>query len=88
MKIMGYEEKTWEEFQKAGLLWWVNRVLHLFGWVIVFETGKTVKRVFPVRCTYRGFEQLTEEGGFIALTEHLHETVPQLLREVHDDSGA
>lgn len=52
---------AWDEFREIGLLWWVNRVLHVFGWVIYVEVdtkGKTTK-VFPGRCTFTGF---TEEG--------------------------
>lgn len=30
------QESNWREFQRAGLLWWVNRGLHLFGWALVF----------------------------------------------------
>ena len=29
------EEKTWKEFRESGLLWFVNTILHLFGWAIV-----------------------------------------------------
>jgi hypothetical protein len=25
-------ETTWREFADAGLFWWINRGLHLFGW--------------------------------------------------------
>lgn len=27
--------RSWEDFRNTGLLWFVNRVLHLFGWAIV-----------------------------------------------------
>lgn len=25
------ERKTWNEFREAGMLWWINRILHTFG---------------------------------------------------------
>lgn len=28
------ERKSWEEFRNAGLLWWINMILHTFGWAI------------------------------------------------------
>ena len=34
------EKRSWAEFQDAGLIWWVNRALHLFGWALVVETDK------------------------------------------------
>ena len=30
-----YGHRTWKEFLDNGLLWWINRGLHLFGWAIV-----------------------------------------------------
>jgi hypothetical protein len=32
--------ESWAAFRESGLLWWVNRSLHLFGWSIVFEMEK------------------------------------------------
>lgn len=28
-------EKTWEDFRESGLLWFINTILHVFGWAIV-----------------------------------------------------
>ena len=75
--------KTWKEFQNTGLLWWTNRMLHLFGWAVVFvveETGE-ISDVYPARCTFRGFNQLAEDEGFQKLTAYMAETVPELKRE-------
>lgn len=42
------KEKSWEEFRDSGLLWWVNIMLHMFGWAIVYEMENgEVKRVIP-----------------------------------------
>ena len=29
--------KSWDEFRKAGMLWFVNRMLHLVGWAMVVD---------------------------------------------------
>jgi len=46
------------EFRAAGLLWWLNRILHTFGWSIVVgvdeDTDETV-HAFPVRTGCLGF---------------------------------
>jgi hypothetical protein len=58
--------KTWKAFEKAGLLWFVNRLLHVFGWVIVFvEDDKTgeIQEVWPARTTMLGFEHEVDEAG-------------------------
>jgi hypothetical protein len=66
----------WKAFQEAGLLWWVNRMLHLFGWVINMavnsETGD-VHRVWVDRCEYTGFSRESEERGFERLKRHMWE---------------
>lgn len=77
------QRKTWEEFQSAGLLWWINRALHLFGWVICYEVGSHgVFTVYPARCTYRGFTIASEDEGFMRLTQHLSDVMPELKKEV------
>jgi hypothetical protein len=79
------ERKTWEEFRAAGLLWWANRILHLFGWAIVVlvedATGKVID-AYPARVRFRDFDRASEEEGFAALTNHLAESAGQLKQEV------
>ncbi len=72
--------KSWKEFQEAGLLWWINRSLHLFGWAIVFEVDSLgrVTEVYPARTSARGFHLPEEDAGFIALTNHLANIAPEL----------
>lgn len=31
------QRRTWEEFKDNKLLWFINSILHLFGWAIVLE---------------------------------------------------
>ena len=49
-------KKSWEEFRSTGLLWWINMILHTFGWAICYEfdDGKIVE-AYPARVKYRGF---------------------------------
>ena len=80
------EKKTWKEFQDAKLLWWINRLLHTFGWAIVFdvEADGEITAVYPARVKFRGFDEKSESDGFIGLTEHLRTTVNQLADECHE----
>lgn len=76
---------TWQNFRAAGLLWWVNRILHLFGWAIVVElddTGQNVKNAYPVRCSFRGFGPSSETEGFQLLTKHMADNKDVLLKTV------
>ena len=78
------ERRAWKEFQKAGLLWWVNRTLHLFGWAIVIDEDKETSqvKVYPAKCGYRGFKEEDEEQGFTKLTEHIKEQLPRMIEDM------
>lgn len=81
-----YQEVSWDEFRKSQLLWYVNRLIHLFGWAIVTEVddnGK-VTRVFPARTSFRGFSEEREIEGFTGLTQHLAAEADRLLKDVTD----
>lgn len=45
------EKRTWEEFFGSGTLWFVNRLLHVFGWTIVLEYDENNRCVdaYPAR---------------------------------------
>lgn len=78
------EKRDWEEFQKVGLLWFVNRLIHLFGWAIVYdidEDGK-IKEVYPARCRFRGFNNNVEDEGFKLLTNHIKNNIDDLIEDL------
>ena len=67
------ERKTWDEFRQAKLLWWINRILHTFGWAVVVEVsaeGK-VTEAYPAKVGFRGFSEEAESEGF----EEMHKFV-------------
>jgi hypothetical protein len=63
---MAIERKTWAEFREAKLLWWINRILHTFGWAIVVEmqADGTISDAYPAKVDFRGFSEKSEEAGF------------------------
>lgn len=75
---------SWKELQDAGLLWWINRTLHLFGWAIVFdvESDGTIIAVYPARVRFRGFPEADENEGWTKLTHHIDTEMPRLLKDV------
>jgi hypothetical protein len=81
------KEKTWKDFYETGLLWWVNRILHLFGWAIVFEFDDEdetkIISVYPARVKYRGFCHEVEEKNFIKLSKYLKENIDELDKEAN-----
>ena len=83
--------KTWAEFRDTKLLWWINRILHTFGWAIVAEveidssTGnETVLNVYPARVRFRGFGEDSEARGFVGLTKYLAGVVSELEEEAQE----
>lgn len=81
-------EKSWVDFKRVGLLWWINRMLHLFGWTIVleFDDYGDFDRAYPARCTFRGFSKSSEDIGFRDLTNYLHSEVSHLKASLDDSS--
>ena len=77
--------RSWRTFRNVGLLWWVNRLLHLFGWAIVYEFDKgKITEVYPARCKFRGFSADVEEKHFRKLTKHLRDMAGTLLKEANE----
>ncbi|MHA2256155.1 MAG: hypothetical protein ACXAAM_08790 [Candidatus Heimdallarchaeaceae archaeon] len=78
-------KRSWSTFRNSGLLWWVNRTLHLFGWAIVYEFDKgKIIDVYPARCKFRGFHRDLEETNFIKLSRYLTKNAKKLLEEAMD----
>ena len=78
-------KKSWEQFRETGLLWFVNRVLHLFGWAIVvnidIESNKVLD-VYPARVLFRGFDHGIEEQGFKNIYKYLQENLDEIEKEL------
>ena len=83
------ERKPWEAFRDSGLLWWVNRSLHLFGMCIVLEEEEdgTVTDAYPARTSWRGFSGPDEADGFLKVTGYLAQAGGVLLGEVSSPLG-
>lgn len=77
--------KTWDEFRSSGLLWWINMILHTFGWAIAteVENGKVVN-AYPARVRYRGFDEKNNTEGYIKISQYMKDEVAELLEEAND----
>jgi len=76
-------EKSWKEFRETNLLWWINRILHTFGWAIVFQTEDNgdVTNVYPARVKFRGFDEKSETEGFLGISEYFAKESQRLIEE-------
>lgn len=76
--------QDWKQFLDNGLLWLVNRQLHLFGWAIVVtqdDSGEVVD-VRPEKTQFRGFSFDTDKQGFEKITNLMSKEIPRLKRDV------
>ena len=80
------KRKTWEEFRKSGLLWFVNTILHVFGWAIVVNVNDNSNIIdcFPARVKFRGFDVETNTNGYIALSEFLKQNIDDIEKEARE----
>lgn len=74
-----FERKTWEDFREAKLLWWINRIIHTFGWAIVCEVAPDgrVTDVYPAKVPYRGFSEADEAEGFEEMAKRVQVEPPK-----------
>jgi hypothetical protein len=86
------EKKTWREFRKSGLLFFINQILHVFGWAIVidFESYEKntddgiIKEVYPARVKFRGFDEKSIDEGYKKVTHYLKENIDNLINDLDD----
>jgi len=77
------DEKEWKEFRDSGLIWWINMILHTFGWsiVLVVEKDGTISDVYPARVKFRGFDEKSNTEGYIKVSEYMNKESVELLKE-------
>lgn len=77
------KKRTWEEFKNAGLLWWINMMLHTFGWAITVDVDNdgNITNAYPSRVKFRGFNEESNTKGYIKVSEYLNNNIEQLLKE-------
>lgn len=90
---MMIDKKTWEEFRDSGLLWFVNTILHMFGWGIAVEVERNkfneekAVDAYPVRTKFRGFGEEINTKGYMKVTKYLKENIDDLIKEVKNVDG-
>jgi hypothetical protein len=76
------DQKSWKEFKDAGMLWWINMILHTFGWAIVYEfENDVITDVYPARVKFRGFSNEVVEDGYKKVSKFMLENAEELLSE-------
>ena len=77
------KKRDWDEFRATGLLFFINQILHVFGWAIVFEIEKNkVKSVYPARTSFRGFGDTVVSDGYKQVNKYMSENADELYKEI------
>jgi uncharacterized protein YfbU (UPF0304 family) len=79
-------KKSWKEFRETGLLWFINTILHMFGWAIVVNINdkNEIIETYPARVKFRGFDENSNTEGYIKVTKFLNENIKEILEEAND----
>ncbi len=77
------DKKTWDEFRNTGLLLFINQILHVFGWAIVFNYNdrNELEEVYPARVKFRGFDAEHVGESYQKITEFLSQNITELKKE-------
>lgn len=76
-------KKSWKQFRDSGFLWWINMILHTFGWAIVVDVDDNgeVTNAYPARVKFRGFGEMNNTEGYIKVSQYMKDNVADLLEE-------
>ena len=87
-------KKSWEEFRASGLLWFINTILHMFGWAIVvdveadengaYSDNCVITNVYPARVKFRGFDEKSNTEGYIKVSQYIKENAGRLDAEARE----
>lgn len=81
-------KEKWKEFRGTGLLWFINTILHTFGYAIKYkvdkETGELLD-VYPDRVKFRGFPEESNTKGYIKVSQYMKDNADELLKEAKDE---
>lgn len=78
-------KRSCEEFRSSGMLWWINMILHTFGWAITIEIeDEKIIGVYPARVKFRGFGEKNNTEGYIKVSQFMKDNVDLLLEEANN----
>ena len=77
------EKKSWADFRECGLLWFVNNLLHVFGWAIIVELDDSgeLSSCYPARVAFRGFSSNSNEKGYQNVSKFMKDNAETLYKE-------
>lgn len=80
-------KKNWDEFRETGLALFINNILHVFGWALVFEVDDETQKVtscYPARVKFRGFGEQDTNESFERIANYLKDNIEDLHKETFE----
>lgn len=76
-------KKEWSEFRESGMIWFVNMILHTFGWSLVMDIDEdgNILSVYPARVKFRGFSEKNNTEGYMKVSKYMQENADELKKE-------
>lgn len=68
-----------QEFRSTGMLWFINSILHLFGFAIVWD--EETDEIYPAICKFRGFSEEKNDEGYLKVTHYLADNILDILKD-------
>ena len=79
---MSSNKEQWQLFRDAGLLWFVNNLLHIFGWCIfILEDGSAVPEQIS---SFTGFPRESELRNKRKMAVDMRENAQNLINNLDD----
>ena len=68
------------------MLWFINTILHAFGWAIAVEVDNdgNITNAYPTRVKFRGFSEKSNTEGYINVSKYMVENAETLLKEAEE----
>lgn len=81
------DKRSWKEFRESGMLWWINMILHTFGWAICcdVEEDRSVSSAYPARVKFRGFDEKNNTEGYIKVSKFIKDNAEDLFLEAKEE---
>lgn len=74
-------KKSWDDFQKTGLILLTNQFLHIFGWALAYERNDGHIMVYPTRVRYRGFDEGAQTRAYEKVQKYMVENAKTIYEE-------
>lgn len=81
------DKKEWKEFRETGLLTFINQILHVFGWALVYEFNletEEISNVYPARVKFRGFKESSVSTSYEKISKYMVENAEKLYEEAKE----